>query len=607
MKIAHVYAFLCTSRRAIALIAGLSGATLSMLIAAPAAKQLPPLSLVQIEQLMTIKAPDTVIAREITTRGLAFAVDRSIVDDLQGKGAGTQTLGALRSAIPHQSLTVISNVPGVEVLIDGISRGIAGPDGRLSLSDLEAGTYKITARRHRCREATVEATLLGKAAASVAVTLWPDPDVEVGLINAASEALRQEQYDKSIVLAKDLQSLDSLNADAVSTMAGAWLGKGQPDEFVRYAKQTLDVGGEITFMLRHHHGLNSELHSVTLRMGANTFGFDPQKNSEYCRYPAFTLPSRSIVAVDVTGDGREEIYLHVKIADPAHPKKTADFNFADMASYFVKGQKPGLGGFITYQGYIMKSRLQAFPVLSAIGEVLQYSRRPLAASGAMGSSQSAKAVVEEAIRRQGGLDAILSVRSLIGQGTVELLGKDHKSGSIVSTWVAPDKLHQVATISGKRKTSVFDGATSWESDSKTSPRQLPADVTSMIRSATQAGIPALYHHLTDPAVTVSYRRSEIRWDRLVHVLCASDVTHETTEIYFDAISFLPLGWALQSASSSTAIHMVCMTSDFMTVQGISLPRQSTTWANGNRMQTDHISEFKVNVAVDDTIFQRPPR
>lgn len=63
-----------------------------------------PLTLDQVRSLLSIGAPDTTIANEITSRGVAFQPSVALLIELEHDGAGNQTLTALRKLISEQFL-----------------------------------------------------------------------------------------------------------------------------------------------------------------------------------------------------------------------------------------------------------------------------------------------------------------------------------------------------------------------------------------------------------------------------------------------------------------------------------------------------------------------
>ncbi len=104
------------------------------------------LTIKQIEQLISIRTPDVVVAQEITARGVAETVTRQVVSWFQQKGAGPETAAALTRLIARATLA-LRTTSEAEVLVDGAPRGIAGHDGQLTLPDLDPGPHKIEIRQ----------------------------------------------------------------------------------------------------------------------------------------------------------------------------------------------------------------------------------------------------------------------------------------------------------------------------------------------------------------------------------------------------------------------------------------------------------------------------
>jgi protein-export membrane protein SecD len=67
---------------------------------------LPKLTLVQVEQRVVHGVPDSTMAGQIQRRGLAFAVTPAILDALQRKGAGPQTLAAIQGIAPASGVSI---------------------------------------------------------------------------------------------------------------------------------------------------------------------------------------------------------------------------------------------------------------------------------------------------------------------------------------------------------------------------------------------------------------------------------------------------------------------------------------------------------------------
>lgn len=104
------------------------------------------LGLAQIEELISIHAPDNVVAGEVQTRGLAFTPTPKILGLLQKRGAGQATLAAISRLIPYGTVEV-DGLPGSQVTMDGAVQGTIGGQGRLVVAKLLAGTHRLEVRK----------------------------------------------------------------------------------------------------------------------------------------------------------------------------------------------------------------------------------------------------------------------------------------------------------------------------------------------------------------------------------------------------------------------------------------------------------------------------
>lgn len=99
----------------------------------------------QLEQALRGHSPDATLASQIRTRGVAFPVAGRTVDELGGKGAGPQTLAALREQIISGTLQIHSE-PQASITLDGAKAGVADASGSLAVSDVLPGHHDVIAR-----------------------------------------------------------------------------------------------------------------------------------------------------------------------------------------------------------------------------------------------------------------------------------------------------------------------------------------------------------------------------------------------------------------------------------------------------------------------------
>lgn len=118
------------------------------------------LSRAQVEQSIQAHLPDEVVASQVRSRGLSFPVTRKIVEALAAKGAGSQTLAALRELIIlGKGRVKVETVPGTRLFLDGKDAGNAGADGVFLLMDVVEGDHEVVARSEGYRDTSSKFSL----------------------------------------------------------------------------------------------------------------------------------------------------------------------------------------------------------------------------------------------------------------------------------------------------------------------------------------------------------------------------------------------------------------------------------------------------------------
>jgi|GEM_PF-3774017 len=137
-----------------------------------AAKPKPGLSLAQIERLLSIGSPDEMVADLIKERGVAADIDREILGQLQGKGAGNRTIQALKQYLPKAAV-VITGPAGAEVLINWNAAGNLDQTGAFTKTGLEPAHYTLEVRQDRYLPWKMETDLAGGKTSSFTAKLTP--------------------------------------------------------------------------------------------------------------------------------------------------------------------------------------------------------------------------------------------------------------------------------------------------------------------------------------------------------------------------------------------------------------------------------------------------
>ena len=196
---------------------------------AAATQKKPPLSLQQIEGLLSVQAPDSTVAAEIGTRGLAFRLTHATIGRLKDRGAGPQTIEALSRALPQTTVTVTSqpSSPFFELRV-GTAQYKADGAGRLSISDLDPGVYDVVFRHQGSDEEQRLKLEVGDSSTTQELRVAP-----------SRQMLAKQAYDEAIKLKDDdparLSRLDEAlrldpgfaGANLARGIAKGWLGRCQ--------------------------------------------------------------------------------------------------------------------------------------------------------------------------------------------------------------------------------------------------------------------------------------------------------------------------------------------------------------------------------------------
>ncbi len=136
----------------------------------PSAAQAHPLTLAQMQRLIKIHAPDDLVAREITTRGLSFVPDSALIERLATEGAGKATVAALKERIPRANLEIQAH-QGSHIIVDSSDMGVVGPEGHIVLSGVLSGQHTVTVKQRGYTTKTVQVTLAANETRQLPVTL----------------------------------------------------------------------------------------------------------------------------------------------------------------------------------------------------------------------------------------------------------------------------------------------------------------------------------------------------------------------------------------------------------------------------------------------------
>jgi hypothetical protein len=88
------------------------------------------------------------------------------------------------------------------------------------------------------------------------------------------------------------------------------------------------------------------------------------------------------------------------------------------------------------------------------------------------------------------------------------------------------------------------------------------------------------------------------------VILVSDANDNTTRLFIDAKTFMPLKQAYKGMTEIGPSDLEEIYSDVRDVSGIKVPFLTVTYANGSKQGEMKITEAKFNVEIDPNIFQK---
>jgi Carboxypeptidase regulatory-like domain len=302
-----------------------------------------PLSLAQVEQLISNNIPDNTISGEIRKRGIDFRLSRAVLNGLRNRGAGEQTIQALSVFLPKASLSVFSSPPECHIYLNNQYRALTDTDGRVVIPDLDPGRYKVTVRKKKFRDAEYTVDLVADNRQQLTASLEIDPEYLRDLMTNARSAYVSERYSDAVPSAKEFLTYQPSNTDALVLLAQSYFMMDDIDNFKMAATQALNQGGAIEIPLQHFDGKgNTPLHAAKFVILAGTLIYDAQASgATNCLYRSFQVSMKSLSFLNVVALAPDDIYLSFKMPDITNTKKILQFWFADRRAYVIKKNRGG--------------------------------------------------------------------------------------------------------------------------------------------------------------------------------------------------------------------------------------------------------------------------
>ena len=116
------------------------------------------LSYTQLDHLIKLPAPDSLVASQIRSRGISFTLTSKSLGEFSAAGAGPETIAALRERIRVGAL-LLQTEAGGHVLLDGKDAGVASSEGILVLKDISEGKHVLVAQKDGYRDGQISISL----------------------------------------------------------------------------------------------------------------------------------------------------------------------------------------------------------------------------------------------------------------------------------------------------------------------------------------------------------------------------------------------------------------------------------------------------------------
>jgi zinc protease len=223
-----------------------------------------------------------------------------------------------------------------------------------------------------------------------------------------------------------------------------------------------------------------------------------------------------------------------------------------------------------------------------------------AAPAATASTPTIEQMLNHYLQATGGRAAWQKVTSRVTKGTIEVESMN-LSGTVEIYEKAPDKILSVISVAGVSFRQAFDGTVGWTDDPQNGVReQSGAELSETRRDAD------FYHPLDLKKLyaKLSVTRADKIGDQDVYVMEGATSDGDPDEIYFDAVSGLPVRIISHRHSANGLIDSQEDFGDFRDVDGIKLPFTIRQKTNEMTLKVQ-VNDMQHNVAIDDSRFSKP--
>jgi predicted Zn-dependent peptidase len=226
------------------------------------------------------------------------------------------------------------------------------------------------------------------------------------------------------------------------------------------------------------------------------------------------------------------------------------------------------------------------------------------------SLERGRAVLANAVRGIGGLEALRAVRDLtvLIRGVQVTPQGDLSLTTKLSVSVAEGKMRRDVVIGPMGSiTLIYDGEHAWQT-SPAGARELRAEEVAQVRRSLARDLRALLLDASDGKRTVQYRESASLGESPVDIILVTDAENDGVELWVEQATGRVLKRAQRGASPFAGpVNEEQFYSDFRTVGGLTLPFKLRVLWDGARAREDTVESYEINAGLAPELFAREPR
>lgn len=220
------------------------------------------------------------------------------------------------------------------------------------------------------------------------------------------------------------------------------------------------------------------------------------------------------------------------------------------------------------------------------------------------SLQKGRELLGQAVEAAGGLAAFKAIKNVVVKtdNTITTPQGEMPFSSTV-TFVLPDRFCQVLSLPFGEVVQVMVGDLAWVAGPQGT-QDLPESQKKEMKAGLFRDIISLFRNSDSDALQVQYLGEEKVEGTKANVVLLSDVEGNTTKMFLDAKTYLPIKQAYRGTTMTGPAELEELFSDYREVAGIKIPFRTLINANGQKYVESTVTEFKINTEVDPKLFQK---